>query len=48
MEHALNANKLCKQIKNWNKLLYWSCKLLLSLKKYEDIANFAHKIYNII
>ena len=48
MEHALNANKLCKNTKNWKKLLYWSCRMLLQNKKYEDIANFAAKVYSTI
>jgi tetratricopeptide (TPR) repeat protein len=31
MENALNANKLCKNAKNWRKLLSCSCQLLLEL-----------------
>lgn len=45
MEYALMANKFCKQVKNWRSLLLESSKLLLTMKKYEEIANFASKVY---
>ena len=48
MEYAVTANKLCKSIENWEKLLFYSCKFLLRLKKYEEIESFASKIYETV
>lgn len=48
MQYALMANKLCKNILNWEKLLLVSSKLLIKLKKYDDLAGFAHKIYEVL
>lgn len=48
MEYAVSANKMCKGIENWEKLLFHSCQLMLRLKKYEDIESFASKIYETV
>ena len=48
MEYALMANKLCKNIMNWERLLLISSKLLIKLKKFDDLAGFAHKIYEVL
>lgn len=48
MQNALLANKMCKSIQNWETLLLNSSRLLLSLRKYDDLASFAQKIYEVV